>query len=134
MLESGITFDFGQLVMDNEFAGMIKFAVNGIPVNDETLAVDIIREVGPFNDFLSHDNTFRHRRSQSQPELIDRKIRARWQDSGGNDLYQKATQKAREILETHKPEPLPDNVLSKIRTIVEDTEKELGVAENHKKK
>jgi len=134
MLESGITFDFGQLVMDNEFGGIIKYAVNGSPVNDDTLAVDIIREVGPFNDFLSHDSTFRHMRSQSQPGLIDRRIRARWQDSGGNDLYQKATQKAREILETHKPEPLPDNVLSTIRTIVEDTEKELGVAENHKKK
>jgi trimethylamine--corrinoid protein Co-methyltransferase len=134
MLESGITFDFGQLVMDNEFAGMIKYAVNGIPVNDETLAVDVIREVGPFNDFLSHDSTYQHMRSQSQPGLIDRKIREEWQNSGGNDLYQKAAQKAREILETHKPEPLPDKVLSTIRTIVEDTEKELGVAENHKKK
>jgi trimethylamine--corrinoid protein Co-methyltransferase len=73
-------------------------------------------------------------RSQSQPGLIDRKIRTRWQNSGGNDLYQNATRKAREILETHKPEPLPDNVLSTLRTIVEDTEKELGVAENYKKK
>jgi trimethylamine--corrinoid protein Co-methyltransferase len=96
--------------------------------------VDVIREVGPFNDFLSHDSTYRHMRSQSQPGLIDRKIREEWQNSGGSDLYQKAAQKAREILETHKPEPLPDNVLSKIRTIVEDTEKKLGVAENHKKK
>jgi trimethylamine--corrinoid protein Co-methyltransferase len=73
-------------------------------------------------------------RSQSQPGLIDRRIRTRWQNSGGHDLYQNATRKAREILETHKPEPLPDNVLSTLRTIVEDTEKELGVAENYKKK
>ena len=38
MLEMGVTLDFGQLVMDNEFAGMIKHVLNGIPVNDETLA------------------------------------------------------------------------------------------------
>ncbi len=53
MLESGVTFDYGQLVMDDEFARMIKFAVGGIPVSDETLAVEDIAAVGSFGDFLS---------------------------------------------------------------------------------
>ncbi|NIO04388.1 MAG: Trimethylamine methyltransferase MttB, partial [Proteobacteria bacterium] len=48
MLEMGMTLSFAQLVMDNEFARMIKHVVKGIPVNDETLAVDVIREIGPF--------------------------------------------------------------------------------------
>ena len=52
MLEMGVTLDFGQLVMDNEFAGMIKHVLRGITVNDETLAVDVIHSVGPFKDFL----------------------------------------------------------------------------------
>jgi trimethylamine--corrinoid protein Co-methyltransferase len=103
MLEMGVTFDFGQLVMDNEFARMIKHAVQGIPVNDETLAVDVIKEVGPFKDFLSHKHTLRHMRSQSQPVLIDRRRRSKWEQAGGTDIYQRATEKAREILETHKP-------------------------------
>ena len=58
ILESGITFSFGQLVLDNEFARMIKHTLTGIPVSDESLAVDVIKEEGPFRDFLSHDSTF----------------------------------------------------------------------------
>ncbi|UCH98684.1 MAG: trimethylamine methyltransferase family protein, partial [Candidatus Aminicenantes bacterium] len=54
MLESGITFDFGQLVLDAEFARMIKHVVKGIPVDDETLAINVIKETGPFGDFLCH--------------------------------------------------------------------------------
>ncbi len=128
MLEMGVTFDFGQLVMDNEFAAMIKHAIKGIPVTDETLAVEVIKEVGHFKDFLSHKHTLKHMRSQSQPVMIDRRRRTKWEQRGGTDIYQRATEKAREILETHKPDPLPDDVLSKLRSIVEDAEEELGVA------
>ena len=125
MLESGVTFDFGQLVMDNDFARMIKYAVNGILVNDETLAVDAIKEVGIGKHFLDHDATFKYMRDQSQAESIDRNIREEWEQSGGSDIYQRASEKARDILENHKPEPLPDNVLATMRSIVEDAEAEM---------
>jgi len=125
MIESGVTFDFGQLVMDNDFARMIKYAVNGIPVNDETLAVDAIKEVDIGGHFLAHDTTFNNMRKQSQPGFIDRSIREEWEQSGGSDIYQRATEKARDILENHKPEPLPDNVLATMRSIVEDAEAEM---------
>ena len=125
MLESGVTFDFGQLVMDNDFARMIKYAVNGILVNDETLAVDAIKEVGIGKHFLDHDTTFKYMRDQSQPESIDRSIREEWEKSGGSDIYQRSSEKARDILENHKPEPLPDNVLATMRSIVEDAEAEM---------
>ena len=46
MIEMGMTIYYGQMVMDNEFARMIKYLVQGIPVNDETLAVDVIKEIG----------------------------------------------------------------------------------------
>ncbi len=130
MIEMGMTIDFGQLVMDNEFAKMIKLVVNGIPVNDETLAVDIIHEVGVGKDFLSHEHTFNHMREQSQPELIDRTMREDWEAAGGTDLYERSLEKARHILETHKPDPLPENVLKDIRSIVEEAEAELGVFED----
>ncbi len=125
MLESGVTFDFGQLVMDNDFARMIKYTVNGILVNDETLAVDAIKEVGIGKHFLDHDTTFKYMRDQSQPESFDRSIREEWEQSGGSDIYQRASEKARDILENHKPEPLPDNVLATMRSIVEDAEAEM---------
>jgi trimethylamine--corrinoid protein Co-methyltransferase len=127
MIEMGMTIDYGQLVMDNEFARMIKYTVQGIPVNDETLAVDVINEVGIGKDFLSHDSTYRHMRSQSQSELIDRKIREDWVKAGSTDIYQRAMEQARFILENHKPDPLPEDVLATIRSIVEEAETDLGV-------
>ena len=127
MIEMGMTIDFGQLVMDNEFAKMIKFILQGIPVDDQMLAVDVIHEIGIGKDFLSHDSTFNYMRSQSDPQLIDRRMREDWEASGSTDIYQRALEEARHILETHKPEPLPDDVLASIRSIVEGAEEELGI-------
>ena len=127
MLESGITFDFGQLVMDNEFARMVKHTVNGFSIDAESLAVDIIGEVGPAKDFLMHEHTFRHMRSQSKPELIDRRGMEEWKASGGKDIYLRATEAAREILDNHRPELLPEDVAARLKSIIADTEQELGV-------
>ena len=127
MIEMGMTIDYGQMVMDNEFAHMIKYLVQGIPVNDETLAVDVIKEIGVGKDFLSHASTYKHMRTQSQPKLIDRRMREDWQAAGGTDIYQRALEEARYILENHKPDPLPDTVLSAMRSIVEEAEAELGI-------
>ena len=127
MIEMGMTIDFGQLVMDNEFAGMIKHAVQGVLVNDETLAADVIREIGVGKDFLSHESTYRHMRSQSQPKLIDRNMREDWTAAGSTDIYQRSLEQAKFILENHKPDPLPDGAAETIRSIVEEAEAELGV-------
>ena len=127
MIEMGMTIDYGQMVMDNEFARMIKYLVQGIPVNDETLAVDVIKEIGVGKDFLSHASTYKHMRTQSQPKLIDRRMREDWQAAGATDIYQRALEEARYILENHKPDPLPDDVPAAIRSIVEEAEAELGI-------
>jgi trimethylamine--corrinoid protein Co-methyltransferase len=134
MIEMGMTIDYGQLVMDNEFAKMIKHTVQGIAVNDETLAVDAIKEIGVGKDFLSHDSTYKHMKSQSQPSLIDRTMREDWEAAGSRDIYQRALEEARFILENHKPDPLPDDVLATIRSIVEEAEEELGVHKTKEKK
>ncbi len=126
MLESGITFDLAQLVLDNEFVRMIKHTLKGFPVNNEALAVDVIKEVGPAKDFLTHNHTFRHMRTQSQPELIDRRGMEAWMAAGGHDIYDRASEKAKSILKNHKPQPPPENVCTEIRSIVKETEDELG--------
>ena len=127
MIESGMTFDYGQLVMDDEFAAMIKMCVGGIPVRDETLALDVIDEVGPFGDFLSHDHTMAHMRSQSQPTLIDRRVREEWTQAGSTTLQDRALARAREILATHVPDPLTEGVADELAEIVRGAERELGV-------
>ena len=129
MLESGITFDFAQLVLDNEFAKMIKHTVRGFGVDKETLAVNVIKEIGPAKNFLMHNHTLRHMRTQSQAELIDRRSIEDWKAAGGTDIYQRAVEEAKRILEHHNPEPLGKDVCAKIRSIIVETEDELGVPE-----
>jgi trimethylamine--corrinoid protein Co-methyltransferase len=124
MIESGVAFDFGQLVMDNEFARMVRHAVGGVPVTDELLGVDDIRQVGPFGDFLSLDSTLKLMRSQSQPKLIDRRVREDWEAAGGSDLYARSTAEARRLLDDHEPEPLPDDVLRELRAIVDAADRQ----------
>jgi trimethylamine--corrinoid protein Co-methyltransferase len=127
MLESGITFDYGQLVLDCEIARMVNFTVHGIEVSDETLAVDVIKEIGPGRDFLMHPHTYDGMRGQSRPEIIDRRVRAAWQEAGATTAYERALEKARWILANHQPDPLPPEVIDRIREIVTETEKEFGV-------
>jgi trimethylamine--corrinoid protein Co-methyltransferase len=126
--ESGVTFDAAQLVIDDEIAKMIKHVVAGITVNDETLAVDDIHAVGPFGDFLSLDATMRHMRSQSQPALLDRRVREDWQAAGAFEVYDKARERARQIIEDHRPEPIDADVAAAMRRIVETADREVGVA------
>jgi len=127
MLEMGITFDLTQLVLDHEFARMMLHSLQGIPVNDETLSVDVIKEMGIGKDYLSHETTFQYMKSQSQAHLIDRRMREDWEASGSPDIYKRAHDKMIEILETHEPPPLPDDVRANVRSIVEEAEKEQGV-------
>ena len=133
MLEMGITFDLTQLVLDHEFARMMLHSLQGIPVNDETLSVDIIKEMGIGKDYLSHETTFKYMKSQSQAQLIDRRMREDWEAAGSPDIYKRAHDKMIEILETYEPPPLPDDVRTTVRSIVEAAEKEQGVFKKAKK-
>jgi trimethylamine--corrinoid protein Co-methyltransferase len=127
MLEMGITFDLAQLVWDHEIAEMILHSLKGVPVNETTLAVDVIKELGIGKDYLSHPTTYEHMRSQSQARLIDRRMREDWEAAGSTDAYKRAHDKMIDILETYEPPPLPDDVCQNIRSIVVEAEKELGV-------
>ncbi|MBS3970115.1 MAG: trimethylamine methyltransferase family protein, partial [Clostridia bacterium] len=110
MLEMGITMSFGQLVMDNEIIAMTRKVLEGIPVNDKTLAVDVIKSVGARGHFLAEEHTVKHMRKLSETRLMDRRMRQFWVERGAKDLATTCDEKAREILETHKPEPLPEHV------------------------
>lgn len=119
MLELGVTFSYAQLLIDDEIANMVKRVVQGITVNDETLAIDTIKKVGAGKDFLGQRHTREFMaKEQSKPNLIDRRMRGAWLNRGGKSLAERANEKAKEILENHKPTPLPENVQKKFREII----------------
>jgi len=128
MVDLGMTLDFGQLVVDNEIAKMVRRTLMGIPVNEETLAVDVIRKVGTGGHFLMEEHTLAHMRTdQSQSKLFDRNTRQNWQAKGAKDLATRATEEARFILENHKPQPLPSSTAQTLREMIEEAERRWGV-------
>ena len=119
--------DPGQLVFDNEIACMIRYVIGGIPVNDETLSVAAIKEIGPFKDYLSHPSTLKYARSQSRYEIIDRKIRTEWESMGSKDCAQSALEKAKWILENHAIKtPVSEEQQKEIKKIIKSAEKHFG--------
>jgi trimethylamine--corrinoid protein Co-methyltransferase len=128
MTESGVTFDPAQLVMDDEWIAMIRHFVNGMRVDTETLAVADILAVGAFGDYLSLPSTYAHMREQSQPRLMDRRVREEWQAAGATDMYTRARAKACEILDTHKPLDIDAEVKAQMRAVVERIDRERGRA------
>ena len=127
MLELGITFDFAQLVIDNEIAEMIKHVVRGIDVNDYTMAVDVIKEVGIGGEFVTNMHTFENfKKVQTAPEIFDRRMREGWEEMGGKDVLERAREKAKDILENHKPDPLPAGTEKMLEDMIAEGEEELG--------
>jgi trimethylamine--corrinoid protein Co-methyltransferase len=126
MMESGVTFDCAQFVADNEFARMVKHAIAGIPVTDETLMVEDIHQIGSAGDFLSLDSTYRLMRDQSRAGLLDRRVREDWEARGSTDMYERARIEALEIMESHRPEPLDDASKRRIRQIVAKSDRDLA--------
>jgi trimethylamine--corrinoid protein Co-methyltransferase len=126
MTESGVTFDPAMLVMDDEWIGMIRFFLGGIRVDTETIAGADIAAVGPFGDFLSLPSTYAHMREQSQPRLMDRRVREEWAADGSTDMYERARRRACEIIESHEREPLDEEVKQRMRAVVQRVDRERG--------
>ena len=123
MLESGVTLDFAQLVMDAEMLGMIHIASSGVAVNDETLSMDVIHEVGPGGAYITHEHSLRSMRSQSQAKLFDRRSRGDWMEmTQGKSILERAYERAIHILENHEPYPLPDGASEAMQEIIDDFE------------
>jgi trimethylamine--corrinoid protein Co-methyltransferase len=68
------------------------------------------------------------RAHQSKAGLIDRRVREEWEMDGSTNLYDRCTEKAKELVENHVVEPLPSDVVDEIRSIVRQVEKSAGVA------
>jgi trimethylamine--corrinoid protein Co-methyltransferase len=125
MLDMGMTFDFAQFVMDNEIFKMIRKVIGGIDVTDQNMAVEVIKEIGPGGEFVSHQHTFENfKKEQSHSKLFDRSMRETWFVEGSTDLTARAYEEANRILEQHCPAPLPEGVTETLRKIVEEAEKE----------
>ena len=118
-LESGLTGSLAQLVICDEILSWLGHFVRGVEINDETLALDLIDEVGPDGQFLDSDHTLRHFRELWYPSLFDRNNYDGWLAKGGTTLAERAAERVASILAEHKPEPLPDDVAQAVHAVIE---------------
>ncbi|MGQ9490209.1 MAG: trimethylamine methyltransferase family protein [Anaerolineae bacterium] len=118
-LEGGMTNSIEQIVICDELIAHTKQFMKGLEVSEETLALDLIDELGPHGDWMGTDHTRRHYREDWYPRLFDRRPYDDWLAAGGKTLRQRARKRALKILETHQPEPLPADVQRKVDEIVE---------------
>jgi len=97
MFATGLTCSNEQLIMDEEISAMSKRIAAGIRVNEETIAADVIREVGPRGDYLTADHTLRwlHSDEYIMPRVSVRGPRASWEARGSPDTYALARDKVR---------------------------------------
>lgn len=118
-LESGLSGSLPQLVICNEILSWLEAFMKGIEINEETLALDVIDEIGPDGQYLDHPHTYRHFRERWYPKLFERSNYDGWKRKGGSSLGERATVNVNKILAEHKPEPLPDDIAKAVRAVFE---------------
>jgi trimethylamine--corrinoid protein Co-methyltransferase len=118
-LEGGLTNSLEMIVMADEFIHWIKRFMQGVVVDDETLAVSEIDQVGLDDDFLALDHTNAHFREDWYPTLLNRKNYQDWAEAGSLPLRQRAQARIQKILAEHHPDPLPLDIAEKIQSVID---------------
>lgn len=128
-LDQGASLE--QLIVDNEMAGYVKRLLRGFEVNDETLALTVIEQVGIGGSFLMEPHTRQHfRREFWFSRLFDRRLWETWEADGGKTLADRAQERKREILAKHQPDPIEEELGRELDRIVAAAARELTKGDN----
>ncbi len=121
MLEQGITFSHVQLTIDDEINSALYSLLEGFKADDAHLGMDAIGRVGPGGNFLADEHTLEFLREERQlPNLLYRNSRERWEAKGRKGFKERAKERTKEIIQKHKPNPLPDDIGKALDELVSD--------------
>jgi trimethylamine--corrinoid protein Co-methyltransferase len=118
-MDAGMQGSLQLIAIVNDMLGFIRAATTGVIVNDETLALDVIDELGPGGNYMGHDHTLRHYKEAFQSKLADKNLFAVWMKRGGLTMEARAARMVDEILANHHPESLPVDIQADLRKVVE---------------
>jgi trimethylamine--corrinoid protein Co-methyltransferase len=120
ILEAYTCTSFEKLMIDDEAIGMVRRIGRGVEVNEETLAFDVIKEVGPQGAFIDHDHTFEHFRTEFyQPVMSDRNNQVAWKEQGSLTAEQRANARWKKLLSEYEEPKLPADVERDLRKFIE---------------
>lgn len=117
-MDAGLQGSLQLMAIADDMLGWLRAATSGVLINEETLALDVVEELGPDGDYLSHDHTYRHFKDAYYSKLADRQIYSAWQDSGSFSMAERAAKKVDDVLETHNPKPLYPELQGKLHELV----------------
>jgi trimethylamine--corrinoid protein Co-methyltransferase len=118
-MDAGLQGSMQMMAICNEILGFLRASTCGVVVNEETLALDVIEELGPTGTYLGHDHTVRHFKEPFYSKLIDKNPYSVWQKRGSTSMEARASKMVDDILAKHKTEPLSEDVQKAIHAIVE---------------
>jgi len=121
-LESGLAASPEFIVLTNEIVSECRRFVAGVRLDDEALAVDVIREVGPGGEFMSHDHTLAHWRELWLPQVFDRQRLEPWEQRGAKDVNARTREIAVALMDGYKVEALPDSIEGEIEYILKQAQ------------
>ena len=130
-LEFGTTSSLEMLVMADELVAMSRSFIEGLAVNKDTLALEVIDRVargGNQSIFLTDEHTTNHfRKAHFHPRLLNRSRFDAWEAAGATDLYARCNAEAKKILSNHVVEPKPALLLREIENILEPQPQTMAV-------
>jgi trimethylamine--corrinoid protein Co-methyltransferase len=122
-IEGAMTVSKESLVIDNEILGELYRVLEGVNVNEDTLAMDVIQKVGPGGHFLGQRHTMKFLRDEHYlPQISPRQTRTQWIEAGSKSTAEMAYEKVQSIITDHQVDPLDSDVEAELIKIVEEVE------------
>ena len=124
MMEQMLLANYEQCVIDNEILGAAFRIVKGMEISKDTIALDVIKEVGPGGNFLTHNHTLKNfRQVRWFPKLTNREKWVNWKTEGAKDMKQRANEEARRILKEYHPQYLSAELCEELDKFAEEAQR-----------
>ncbi|MBQ0059300.1 MAG: trimethylamine methyltransferase family protein [Lachnospiraceae bacterium] len=120
----GLTYSFELLVMMDDVISQLRRVMGGVNMNNEMMAMDVIKKVGPKGYFLSDKHTLTHMKEMWEPRVQDRNDFNRWQSLGSTSMEERAHQIVLDTIANYVPKPLTDKQEAGIQEILERADAE----------
>ena len=126
LLENWTVLSFEQLIIDHEMFTMMADMLKGFPVDDDSMPLEVIMEVGHEGHYMGKKHTLDHFRQMWQPMVTDGQPYKLWKSAGAKGAVEHAREKAKEILRTHRPEPLAMDLKKELAALVAEAERSIA--------
>ncbi len=128
-MDAGLQGSLQLMVIANDTLAWLRAATAGVPVDDASLALEVVEELGPSGNYLSHEHTLKHFRRAYHSKLVDKRPYSQWMEQGATTMEQRAAKVIDDILSSHQPQPLPPDIQRDLKRIVEREQERVGKAD-----